>query len=453
MAQLFTEAENRLLTQTGPGTPMGELMRRYWIPAFLSERLPMENSDPFEITLLGESLVAFRGRNGQVGLMDSKCPHRRASLVLARVEDDCALRCIYHGWKVDAQGRVLETPPEPPNSRFAQSIKHRAYPTREAGGIVWTYMGPEKERPEFPMWPFNGLPKGHVWANHFYQPSNWLQGLEGDLDAAHGGYLHYSKEEWDRQRNSNSRLGKFLFDPRPQTAVEPAPWGLQTAFRYHLEEEKEAVFWIHPLISPFYTMFSHAEDGAQGGLFHAWVPSTDGSHYVYSVVWQCESPLTEDRRQAIDATQGYTAVDKANGYLSVNWDGKGYRQDRERMTEGLSFSGFEGVHLQDLAIQHSMGPVVERSKENLCAEDFLIIQARRFFLETLEKLARSEELPALQPGMDYSRIEHRWVFAPSSTSLAEVLARKDWDSSAEENTRDVSTVKAAWSALGAGGAD
>lgn len=448
MAQLFTEEENTLLTRTGPGTPMGTLMRRYWFPAFLSERLPSPEADPFEITLLGERLVAFRGRNGQVGLMDGRCPHRRAALVLARTEDDCALRCVYHGWKINADGRVLETPPEPPNSRFARSVRHTAYPTREAGGIVWTYMGPPELHPKFPMWPFNALSGDQVWAHHFHQPSNWLQGLEGDLDAAHGGYLHYSREEWERQRNSNSRLGKFLFDPRPQTAAEPASWGLQTAFRYHLEDEAEAVFWIHPLVSPFFTMFSHAEDGVDGGLFHAWVPGDDTSHYVYSVVWRTGQPLSAGDRARIDTTQGYTAIDKRRGYVSDNWDGSGYRQDRASMAAGRSFSGFEGVHLQDLAIQHSMGPIVDRTGENLCTEDYLVIQARRFFLETLGKLERGEELPGLAPDMDYSAIEHRWVFAPADTSLAEVLASKDWDSSAEENTRDVSTVKDAWSALG-----
>ncbi len=153
MAPLFSAEENRILTQTGPATPMGDLMRRYWIPAFLSERLPEPGGDPIAITLLGEELVAFRATDGRVGLMDRYCPHRQASLVLARVEQDCALRCVYHGWKIGVDGRVLETPPEPPNSRFAQSITFPAYPTREAGGMVWTYMGPKEQEPAFPRLP------------------------------------------------------------------------------------------------------------------------------------------------------------------------------------------------------------------------------------------------------------------------------------------------------------
>lgn len=447
MAQLFTEEDNIRLTRTGTGTPMGDLMRRYWIPAFLSERLPASGSDPFEVKLLGESLVAFRGKNGKVGLMDSKCPHRRASLVLARQEDDCALRCVYHGWKIDADGQVLETPPEPPNSRFAQSVRTTAYPTREAGGMVWTYMGPPDLEPEFPMWPFNSLDAEHVWSNHFQQPCNWLQGMEGDLDAAHAGYLHYSQEEWERQRNSSSRLGKFLFDPRPQVGAEPADWGVQTAFRYHLEDEDEAVFWIHPMVSPFFTMFSHAEGGVEGGLFHAWVPCDDESHYVYSVVWKAEEPLTEEDRARIDMTQGYTTVDKSRGYLSLNWTDSAYVQDRVAMKAGTSFSGFHGVHLQDLAVQHSMGTIVDRTKENLCTEDFLVITVRRFLLATMDKLERGETPPGLQEGMDYSQIEHRWVFAPASTPMSEVLTRKDWSSAVEDNHRDPSTMASAWGVL------
>ncbi|MCT7661863.1 Rieske 2Fe-2S domain-containing protein [Mycobacterium deserti] len=446
MALLFTKEDNDKLTQTGPGTPMGDVMRSYWFPAFLSERLPAPHCDPIEITLLGEPLVAFRGADGRIGLLDRFCPHRRASLALARNED-CAVRCVYHGWKVDADGNVLETPPEPPNSRFAQSIKHTAYPTREAGGMVWTYMGPPESTPPFPEWPFNTVPAENIWANHFYQPSNWLQGLEGDVDAGHAGYLHYSRDEWERQRATESRMGKFLFDPKPLTDVAVEPWGLQTIFRYALEDERDAVFWVHPFVMPFYTLFAASFEGFDGGVMHAWVPSTDESHYVYSVVWSNDGPLSDEAIAGLDAGQQFSAVNKANNYMSTKWNGDGYTQDRRAMDRGELYSGFNGIHLQDLAVQYSMGPIVDRSKEHLGAEDFLVIQVRRYLLDVLASATDGQVLPGLQPDMDYSAIEHRWVVAPADTALSLVLQNKDMNSLGEPIPDDWAPAEHAWSSL------
>ena len=204
----ITREENELLTRTGPGTPMGRLFRQYWIPAMLAERLPEPDGAPIAIQLLGERLVAFRDTNGRVGLLDEFCPHRRASLVYGRNEE-CGLRCVYHGWKFDVTGQVLETPAER-NPDFGKSIRHVAYPTREAGGIIWTYMGPEAEPPPFPDFLFTKLPAHQVSAFHYNQSCNYLQGLEGDIDISHPSFLHSTIN----QAPLDERRAAIAFDPR-----------------------------------------------------------------------------------------------------------------------------------------------------------------------------------------------------------------------------------------------
>lgn len=411
---MFTAEENALLTETGPGTPMGRFFRRFWFPATLSERLPEAGGDPLELTLLGEELVAFRGTDGNVSILGRRCPHRRASLALARVED-CALRCIYHGWKIGADGQVLETPPEPPNSKFAKSVKQKAYPTFEAGGMVWIYMGDPADKPEIPQWPFVRLPESHVWSNHFFQPCNYLQGLEGDLDAAHANYLHYSDELQEQQRQAVGTRTKFLFDARPDTAMRTFDWGLQTLFRYKQENPEDAIVWIHPMVMPFFTLFDGTSAG-EGGLMHAWVPCDDKSHFVYSVMWSEDAPITAEQRQVIDSTQKYSELDRTT-FLSNEWTGDGYRQHRDWIRSGKNFSGFDGIHVQDLAVQYSMGSIVDRTEENLAAEDFLVINVRRHLL----KLIQDDELAAASAAVDYANIPYGWLETKSDVPLSQVL--------------------------------
>lgn len=445
MSFQFTQEDSDQLTQTGPGTPMGDLMRRYWFPAMLSERLPEPHCDPIPIKLLGEELVAFRGADGRVGLMDRYCPHRGTSLVLARNED-CALRCIYHAWKIDVDGNVLETPPEKPGGTFADSIKHQAYKTHEVNGMIWTYMGPADEVPPFPRWPFTLTPESHTWSVHLHQPSNWVRALDGDFDAAHAGYLHYSRVERDRQINNPYDGGKFLFDPRPGTAVEEAPWGLQVIFRLGLENPADSTFWVRAFVSPMFSMTGQS-DGVRG-LFHAYVPIDDYSHYVYTVVWRDDAPLTPEQVTVINDTLQYTMIDPDNAYFSKDWNGEGYVQDREQMDSRETYSGFEGIFLQDIAVQHSMGPTVDFAKENLGAEDYLVIKVRRYLLDMLDNFAAGKEpLPGLAPEMDHNVIERRWVLAPTDTPMKEILDRKDWVSKPGEIPADWKPALDPWTSL------
>ena len=187
------DTDNELLTATGKGTPMGELMRRYWIPALKSDEVETLGP-PMRLRLLGENLVAFRSGDGSVGVMDHRCPHRLASLFFGRNEQD-GLRCVYHGWQFKPDGRCVDMPSEPAESDFKNKVRADAYPTRERGGLVWVYMGPNAEPPPLPDLEANLLAEGERTLRPVMRECNWLQALEGDIDTSHFGFLHLGSVE------------------------------------------------------------------------------------------------------------------------------------------------------------------------------------------------------------------------------------------------------------------
>ena len=186
---MLTREDNELLTQTGPGTPMGEFFRRFWMPVLLSEELPTPDCSPVRVKVLSEHLVAFRDTDGRVGVADNYCPHRRASLFFGRNEE-CGLRCVYHGWKFDVNGDCVDMPSEPAESNFKDKVKIKAYPAREYGSCVWVYMGPPALQPELPGFEWARVPDDHRVVTRFIQHSNYMQCTEGEIDSCHVSFLH-----------------------------------------------------------------------------------------------------------------------------------------------------------------------------------------------------------------------------------------------------------------------
>src|SRR5579862_4222827 len=186
---MLTQEENELICCVGPGTPMGNLFREYWLPALLSEELPATDSDPVRVLMLGEQLIAFRDTNGKVGLIQNNCPHRGASLFFGRNEE-AGLRCVYHGWKFDVAGNCVDMPNEPAESDFKQKVKVVAYPCLERNGVVWAYMGPRQTPPPLPDFEANMLGEGSYSISIIHRPCNWMQGWEGEMDTAHQAFLH-----------------------------------------------------------------------------------------------------------------------------------------------------------------------------------------------------------------------------------------------------------------------
>ena len=179
---MLSREENEILTRVGASTPMGELMRRYWIPALLSEEIPAPDCPPVRVRLLGEDLVAFRDSHGRIGLLGEHCAHRGTSLFFGRNEE-CGLRCVYHGWKYDVDGNVLDTPAEPAASDFKKKLRHVAYPCKEVARMIFTYMGPAEKQPLIPGYEWFTLAEEQVCPVKSYLECNYLQGIEGDFDA------------------------------------------------------------------------------------------------------------------------------------------------------------------------------------------------------------------------------------------------------------------------------
>ena len=200
--------ENERLTRIGPGTPAGDLFRRYWQPVALSSELPEADGAPIRVRLLGEDLIAFRDTNGDIGLVDAFCPHRRAPMFFGRNEE-CGLRCVYHGWKFDKDGTCVDMPSEPPDSLFKTKVTIAAYPTFEAGDVIWAYLGAPADMPPKPDFEWMRAPATHRIVSKTYEAANYLQGLEGGLDTSHSSFAHNERlgdRNWIRNRDGAPRL-------------------------------------------------------------------------------------------------------------------------------------------------------------------------------------------------------------------------------------------------------
>src|SRR5687768_9986244 len=290
---MLTAEENALLTRTGPGTPMGELMRRYWLPVLLSVELPEPDGDPQQVRLLGEELVAFRDTRGRVGLMAEYCPHRGASLAYGRNEE-CGLRCIYHGWKLDVDGNVLDTPAEPPESTFKDRVKHVAYPTHEANGVVWAYMGPRERMPAFREWEWMQAAPEQLGVTKIYQDCNYLQGVEGSIDSAHSDYLH------------SSLIRGRPRDRSPRLEPEDTAYGFRYAAIRKPDADADKLKYVRVTIwaSPFHVLIPplrYPNPAAEGGrdevvVHQAWVPIDDEHNAFFTFAYNRRGPLPEQWR-------------------------------------------------------------------------------------------------------------------------------------------------------------
>jgi phenylpropionate dioxygenase-like ring-hydroxylating dioxygenase large terminal subunit len=378
---MLSREENELLTRVGPGTPMGSTMRRYWIPALLAWELPEPDCPPVRVKLLGEELVAFRDTRGRIGLLDEYCPHRRASLYFGRNEE-CGLRCVYHGWKYDTDGRCVDMMNEPEELAFKHKIHITAYPTVEEGGVIWTYMGPPALQPPLPKFAWTQMPPTHRHVSNVIQESNWLQGVEGGIDTSHAPILHRILAPTST-RPGFKPAHPFVRGKAPRLVVDLTDYGYHYAGIRPLDDGRVYVRTYH-FILPFHQIRpSQTEQGSPSVAGHIWVPMDDDNTMVFN--WEhsaTDEPLTE--RDRLERRLG-------NGPLDV--DQTTFRGKRNRRNDYLldrqvqkteSFTGIDGVNVQDRAIQESMGRVVDRTREHLGPADKAIIQARRLLLHAVK---------------------------------------------------------------------
>ncbi len=413
---MLSKEENELLTRVGPGTPMGDLMRQYWIPMLLSSELAEPDGPPLRMRLLGEELIAFRDTNGRVGLLAANCAHRGASLFFGRNEE-AGLRCVYHGWKYDVTGKCVDMPSEPPESTFKDRVRQRAYPCTEKGGVIWTYMGPRSEPPPLPQLEWMSVPEENRILTPFLRECNWMQALEGDIDTAHLYFLHARLDPTADERTN----GVFHQDRHPKLDIHETKYGVYYGARR--EENDNEYYWrITQFMFPFHTYFPPG--GFPGVPGHIWVPLDDENTMVWSLGYSPDKPVEpRDRARAGSGGQFLPATSHPLGRrrLAANASND-YMIDREAQRT-VSFTGIPTIPLQDQAMTESMGAIVDRTQEHLGSTDAMIIKVRHRLIEAARALRDEGVIP---PCVD----NPEW-YAVRSASL--VLPKQaKWEQETEE---------------------
>jgi nitrite reductase/ring-hydroxylating ferredoxin subunit len=385
---MLSKEDNELITRVGPGTVMGTFMRQYWLPGLLSAEIPTPDSDPLRIRLLGEDLVAFRDTAGHVGLIQNNCPHRGASLFFGRNEE-AGLRCVYHGWKFDVDGNCVDMPNEPAESDFKQKVKAVAYPTRERGGMIWVYIGPRKvpNLPPLPHIEANMLPEGEGAIFMSMRECNWLQGLEGDIDTSHFGFLHAGAIDPDEMPGGT--FSKYVVSNRaPNYAVLTRDYG--TLYGAYRPAEEDSYYWrLAHFVFPFFTFTPPGPLGAKVSA-GCWVPIDD--EHTHQIGFSRMAPGM-NRGLLVGDMLPRTSSPYGRFHWAANRDND-YQIDREvqRASNGPDgYTGIKGVLMQDQAVTESMGPVYDRSQEHLASGDAMIIRTRRRLLDAALALARNGE--------------------------------------------------------------
>ncbi len=380
---MLSSEENALITRIMPGTQMGSTMRRYWIPALLAREVAEPDGPPVRVRLLGEDLLAFRDTAGRIGLVDEFCPHRRASLFFGRNEER-GLRCVYHGWKFDVAGACLEMMNEPDECDFSDKVRLTAYPVHECGGIVWAYLGPAEHQPPLPAFAWTEVPETHLHVTKVIQECNWLQGLEGGLDTSHAPIMHRLLSETST-RGGFKPSNPFVRGKAPELVVDLTDYGYQYAGIRPLGDAEMHIRTYH-FVLPFHQIRpSRAESGLPLIAGHAWVPIDDETTMVYNWAYSPGAPLTETDRLERGLGNGPVHVDPGTFRSHANRTNN-YLLDRAiQRTE--SYTGIDGINVQDRAIQESMGRIVDRSKEHLGPADKAVIQARKLLRQAVKTTA------------------------------------------------------------------
>ena len=394
---MLSPQDNEDLCRVGPGTVMGDLLREYWLPALRSDELPAPDCPPLRVLLLGEELIAFRTGSGSVGLIQNACPHRGASLFFGRNEEE-GLRCVYHGWKFDARGDCVDMPSEPAQSNFRSKVRATAYPTRERGGIVWAYLGPRTVPPELPLIEANLIEGATIQT--YQRECNWVQALEGDIDTSHFGFLHMgSMTAADLPPDSFDYYS--VRQRAPGYSVVDTEVG--TSYGACRQIEGDRTYWrIANFMLPCFSQIPTGVLGEQV-LTRAWVPLDD----QHTMLWILTAPSSQVFGGIASRLADGEPVPGVLGGLDLlpndsTWLGRfrmasnarnDYRIDRQAQRR-TSFTGITGIIPQDQAMNESMGPIYDRSREHLGTGDAMIIRTRRRLLSAARALQQSGEAPA-----------------------------------------------------------
>ena len=393
---MLATADNELITKTGPGTSMGEVFRLYWHPVALSEEVPTPGCKPLQLKVLSEDLVLFRDDHGQPGLLGLHCSHRLASLAYGRVEDG-GIRCSFHGWLYDVDGRCLQQPAEPERSTFKDKVRHTAYPCRELGGLVFAYMGPPEREPPLP--PFEGLVRGDGSRKADYHPinSNCLQNLEGALDPIHSTYRHM--EQWYEVKD------RVFTQPMLDVSLTETDYGV---WRRSSSKSKVASYGHFFMPNGFMGIRVAADhspiEGASGAVrkLQSWYVPVDDEHCkrfiaAFVSLSQTDGALVDlgSSREAVlnlalpgpenDYFREYEAVDTISGIP---------------LRTAHDMGSLKGYLAQDSMVNETQGPIADRSREHLGVGDRLLIMVRRQLQRAIDDVSNGRDPKFSRPEPD-----------------------------------------------------
>jgi len=402
--------ESEILTRVGPGTMMGNVFRRYWLPALKSSELKADG-DPVRFRLLGENLIAFRDTAGRVGVMDHRCPHRCASLWFGRNEEG-GIRCVYHGWKFDVDGNCLEMANVPPHQDFKHKVHAKAYKAAERNGLVWVYMGEAAKAPALPAIAATLIPESEVKIDFVMRHCNWLQGMEGDIDTSHLNFLHYgSMGGGDFEPNDPTRFGAIHKDPEYKVSDTE----LGTFYGCYRPADPGFTYWrIAHFMFPCWALAPFI-DFSVYRLARAWVP-LDDTHMMFIQI----SPKTGPGSTSDIMNFKPNTTDWLGRYVPAQDATNDYWIDRAAQRTS-SFTGVPGIHHQDQMVTESMGPITDHTWENPAPSDRMIIATRRRLINAAKALAEQGVAPPGSEDPDaYGRMRGGYFVAPEERKFPDV---------------------------------
>jgi phthalate 4,5-dioxygenase oxygenase subunit len=411
---MVTREDNDLLTRVIGDWPMGQTMRRHWLPACMSEEVAEPDGAPVRTRMLGEDLVIFRDTKGRIGLLGEHCLHRRASLAFGR-NAECGLRCLYHGWKFDVEGNILDQTCEPDGGRLKLDRKQKSYPARESGGIVWAYMGPKEEFRELDPPAWSAAPASRIAIVKMHVACNWAQVLEGSIDSAHSSSLH-STVMPSADVDGAKAVGQYW--PRPSTDAAPRMQFQATPFGFRYAAIRKPIkntsthdyVRVTLFVAPF-TVIIPPND--QYKMAQMLFPIDDENTMFYWVAFHETKGIPQSEWRKFCAAE--VGVDLDSNYRKIRTLENRFLQDRDAMKRG-DFTGIKGIPAQDMAMWESMGAITDRSQDNLGASDIAVIQFRRQMIAAARRFRDGgPAFGATEPRIPQARLASFEGIVPKST--------------------------------------
>jgi phenylpropionate dioxygenase-like ring-hydroxylating dioxygenase large terminal subunit len=388
---MLSREENNLICRTGPGTPMGDLLRRFWMPAALSEELEPDG-EPLRLMIMSEPMVAFRDTSGKVGILERQCPHRLADMWFGRNEEH-GLACAYHGWKFDTSGACVDMPTETAESNYKHKVRMRSYGVEEFGGLIWVYMGPPEQKPELPQMEWLRVPASQRIVTRWLQESNYLQAVEGDIDSAHISFNHRFFQGLPDPGDPPRGISLASNDGAPRLTVKETDYGFIYGSRREIDG---GYYWrCTQMLLPFFSLIPSAAPPWGG---HCWVPVDDTHSMAFQYTGHPERAFTQeeiDRRRNAPLGNSKCTYELPDGNIIDTWRGERTRQNDYKIDRNLqktfTYTGILNIREQDMAMTDGMGMIPERWREHLGTTDLAIIAYRRILLRLAKELQRGIE--------------------------------------------------------------